>query len=89
MYGVPDIYIHPLCGFPSDGTDIMGVEENYLDTVDLKFYNPTELDDSFKYSKILPNGKYNGFEGLFTDAGIEELVSNDDNLTITSNNVKR
>ena len=37
-YSVDDI--SPLCQFPEGRINLIGIEENFLNSVDTKFYNP-------------------------------------------------
>ena len=69
-----------MSGYKNLGTNIYSLQENYLDTVDAKYYLPNEFEQEFIDEsnrlgipiKYLPNGKIDPISLLYSDVALNE-----------------
>ena len=78
----------PLSHYPSKSCNIMGVEQNYLQSGFEKYYLPTEYDSTVSYP-TLSNELKDGFSSLFTLAGTDPISLSEDPFNITTNSDAR
>ncbi|CAG9323306.1 unnamed protein product [Blepharisma stoltei] len=83
---LPDIgstAISNICGDPSQSTNIIGVEEHYLDAIYTEYYIPTEKDSDVDFPDISEN-QPDLIYGLYTDEGLVSYNGDWDYYGITS-----
>lgn len=75
--------LSPLCEFPAQSTNLIGVEENYLRTIYQEYYMPTEEDDGMSFPS-LDSGDVDLVAGLYTEDGIDASYNSLDPFGVLS-----
>jgi len=81
--GIRRVVLSPLCEFPAQSTNLIGVEENYLRAIYQEFFMPTEEDESMSFPS-LNSGDADLVAGLYSQKGIDQSYNSLDPFGVLS-----
>eukprot|EP00360_Condylostoma_magnum_P001505 CAMPEP_0168315694 /NCGR_PEP_ID=MMETSP0210-20121227/12342_1 /TAXON_ID=40633 /ORGANISM="Condylostoma magnum, Strain COL2" /LENGTH=136 /DNA_ID=CAMNT_0008290797 /DNA_START=2166 /DNA_END=2576 /DNA_ORIENTATION=- len=88
LYEMGPVNISVLSGFPAQNTELIGIEENYLNSIYQEFYIPTESDGDFDFPE-LSNGEIDLVAGIYDDEGIDNYMGDPDYYNILTGKTER
>ncbi|CAD8115183.1 unnamed protein product [Paramecium sonneborni] len=84
--GMVNIFqISPLSNFPKKRINLQPVEKNFLNSISIQYYQPTEYNTQLKDVRYLENGLRDGVYDLYNRAFNFDIQSDSDEFGIVSN----